>query len=44
MNRSGLRLKCDFDEIALSQRLVQAQQASGHRDGLEIGFRAAAIF
>jgi hypothetical protein len=41
---SGLRLERDFHEVALSQRMGQAQQASGHGNGLEFGFSAAAIF
>ena len=44
MNWSGLCLESDFDEVALSERAIEAQQASGYRDGLEFGFRAAAIF
>src|SRR5262245_13001660 len=44
MHRSSLRLKTDFDEIALSQRLRQAQQASSHGDSLEFSFGAATIF
>jgi hypothetical protein len=44
MHRSGLSLEGDFHEIALSQRLRQAQQASGHGDGLEFSFGAAAVF
>ena len=44
MHRSGLRLECDLNEVALSLRLRYAQQASGHGDGLEFSFGAAAIF
>ncbi len=44
VHRAGLRLKGDFYEVALSQRVGQAQQASGYGDGLEFGFCAAAIF
>jgi hypothetical protein len=44
VHRTGLRLEGNFDEIARAQGLRQAQQASGYRDGLEFGFRAAAIF
>jgi hypothetical protein len=44
MHRSSLRLESNFHEIALSQRLRQAQQASGHGYGLEFSFGAAAIF
>jgi len=39
-----LRLKRNLDEIALSQRLRQTQQASGRGNGLEFSFGAAAIF
>ena len=39
-----LRLERDFDEVSLSERLCQTEQASGHGNGLEFGFRAAAIF
>jgi len=42
--RSGLGLKCDFDEDSLTQRLREAKQASGGRDGLESGFGAASVF
>ena len=42
--RAGLRLEGNFNEVALTQRLLQAQKASGYGDGLESGFRAAAIF
>jgi hypothetical protein len=41
---SGLRLKCDFDEVALCQRLRQAQQSAGGGYGLKFSFGAAAIF
>jgi|HubBroStandDraft_6_1064221.scaffolds.fasta_scaffold4938568_1 hypothetical protein len=44
MNRAGLRLEGNFDEVALAQGLRQAQQASGYRDGLEFRFRTAAVF
>jgi hypothetical protein len=44
MHRAGLRLEGNFDEVALAQRLGQAQQASGYGDSLEFGFRTAAIF
>jgi hypothetical protein len=42
--RPGLGLKRDFYEVALAQRLRYAQQASGHGDGLEFSFSAAAVF
>ena len=44
VNRAGLRLKGDFDEVSLRQRLRHAQQASSHGDGLQFGFGAAAVF
>jgi hypothetical protein len=44
VHRSGLRLKGNFYEIALSQRIGDPQQASGHGDGLEFGFGASAVF
>jgi len=43
VHRAGLRLKRDFHEIALPQRLGQTQQPSGHGDGLEFGFGSAAV-
>jgi hypothetical protein len=39
-----LRLKRDFDEVALSQRVGQTEQSTGHGNGLEFRFGAAAIF
>jgi hypothetical protein len=44
VNRSGLSLEGDFDEVTGAQRLRQAQQASSHGDALEFGFCTAAIF
>lgn len=44
VDRSSLRLKGDFDEVAFPQRLRQAEQSSGGGNGLEFRFRAAAIF
>lgn len=44
VNRAGLRLEGDFDEVPLRERLRQAQQAPGGGNGLEFGFGAAAIF
>jgi len=41
---AGLCLEGNFYEVTLAQRLRQAQQASGYRDGLEFRFRTAAIF
>jgi hypothetical protein len=41
---AGLRLERNFDEVAFAERLRQAQQASGYRDGLEFRFRTAAVF
>ena len=40
----GLRLKSNFDEVALAQRMSHPQQAAGHRDGLEFSFSAPAVF
>jgi hypothetical protein len=42
--RASLRLEGNFNEVARAQRLLQAQQASGDGNGLEFGFRTAAIF
>ncbi len=42
--RAGLGLKSYLDKISLRQRLGQAQQPAGHRDGLQFGFGAPAIF
>ena len=39
-----LRLKCDFYEIALSQRVGQTEESTGHGNGLEFRLGAAAIF
>lgn len=39
-----LRLKGDFDKIALRQRLGQLQQAACDGNALEFGFRAASVF
>ena len=44
MYRPGLRLEGNFYEVALSERLRDAQQPSSHGDGLEFSFGAAAIF
>jgi len=44
VHRTRLRLKGDFYEVALAQRVGNPQQASGHGDGLEFGFGAAAVF
>ena len=44
MDRSGMGLKSNFDEVALRKRLGQLQQAAGHRNGLKFRFRAAAVF
>jgi hypothetical protein len=41
---SRLRLKGNFDEIALTQRMGHAQEATGSGNGLEFGFSAAAVF
>ncbi len=44
VHRSGLRLKSNFDEVALSQRMGHLQQAAGHGNSLEFGFGASAVF
>jgi hypothetical protein len=44
VHRPSLRLKGNFDEVALCQRLGQLQQATGHGNGLEFSFSAAAVF
>jgi len=44
VHRPGLRLKRDFDKVAAPQRLGQAQQASGHGNGLEFSFGTTAVF
>jgi hypothetical protein len=44
VDRAGLRLKGDFDEVPLPERMLQAEQTSGDGDGLEFGFGPAAVF
>ena len=44
VHRAGLRLKSDFDEVTLPQRLRQLQQAASHGNGLEFSFGAPAVF
>lgn len=44
MNRTRLRLKSNFDEVALAQALRHLQQSPSHGNGLEFGFGAAAVF
>ena len=44
MHRPGLRLKSDFDKVALRQTVGQLQKAAGHGNGLEFSFRASAVF
>jgi len=41
---ASLGLEGDFDEVSLPERMLQAEQASGGGDGLEFGFRTAAVF
>ena len=41
---AGLRLKGDFNEVSLPERMLQAKQASGGGDGVEVGCRTAAVF
>ena len=42
--RACLRLKGNFDEVALAQRMGQTQQATGYGNGLEFTFRAPPVF
>ena len=42
--RAGLRLKCNFDEVALCKRTRQSQQSAGRRDGLKFSVSVPAIF
>ncbi len=44
VHRAGLRLKGNFDEVALRQRMRQLQQATGRGNGLEFSFGAPAVF
>jgi hypothetical protein len=44
MHRARLRLKGEFDERAVPQRMRQLQQSPGHGNGLEFSFGAAAVF
>lgn len=44
MHGARLRLEGNFDEISFAERLIHAQKAAGHGDGLELGFGAAAVF
>ena len=44
VHRTGLRLKGNFDKVALSQRMGHLQQAASHRNSLEFGFCAPAVF
>ena len=44
VHRPCLRLEGDFDEVALSQGMCQAQQSTGGGDGLKFSFGAAAVF
>jgi hypothetical protein len=39
-----LRLEGNLNKVALSQRLRDAQQPASHRNGLELGFSAPAVF
>ena len=41
---AGLRLKSDFDKVALSQGMGQLEQATSHGNGLEFSFCAPAVF
>jgi hypothetical protein len=44
MHRARLGLKRNFDEVALSQRMGELQQAASDGNGLEFCFGAAAVF
>ena len=44
VHRPSLRLERDLHEVTRAEGLRQAQEASGYGYGLEISFRAAAIF
>ena len=44
VHRTCLRLEGDFYEVTLSQRLCKSQQATSGGNGLEFGFRTAAVF
>jgi hypothetical protein len=44
VHRAGLRLKGNFDEVALSQGMRQLQQAASHGNSLELSFCAPAVF
>ncbi len=44
VHRPGLRLKSNFDEVALRQTVRQLQKAASHGNGLEFSFRASAVF
>jgi len=41
---ASLRLKSNFNEVALPQRMGKTQQTSGHGNSLEFGFCTAAVF
>ena len=44
VHRPRLGLKCDFDKIALRERLRQTEQAPGYGNTLQFGFGAASVF
>jgi len=44
MNRAGLGLERNFDELALPERFRQLQKAASHRNALEFGFGAPPVF
>jgi hypothetical protein len=44
VHRAGLRLKGNLDEVTLSQRMGDLQQAPSHGNGLEFRFGAPAVF
>jgi hypothetical protein len=44
VHRTGLRLKGNFDEVSLPQRMGQLQQTASHGNSLELRFGASAVF
>ena len=44
VHRTLLRLKCDFDKVALSERVSQTEQTPGRGNGLQFGFCASSVF
>jgi hypothetical protein len=44
LHRAGFRLKCNFDEISVAQRMPQVQQATGNGYCVKFSSSAPAIF